>query len=89
MGQKPTTAQVRFMENLIAGRPTYHGCKTKSDWGGLSSTLGALDRRGWIDRPTPLGSGEPFVTETGYQALEAHYGEAIPRPHPRGADDNE
>lgn len=77
--EKPTPAQVRFMENLIAGRPCSHGCRTMSDWGGLNSTQDALAKRGWVAWPHIRGSSDPWVTEKGYQALEAYYGESVSR----------
>lgn len=58
--KKPTNAQLRVLRNLASGRSAAAHCRSMSDYGGLTGTLVALRRRGWLD-------GED-LTETGWVA---------------------
>jgi hypothetical protein len=48
--KKPSAAQLAALRNLAAGRSAGHGLVGRSAHGGLSATIVALHRRGWLDR---------------------------------------
>jgi hypothetical protein len=64
MSDKPTPAQRRVLENLIAGRrATFGFAPGRSMAGGLSGTFVALNRKGWTK--------EGQITEAGRAAVPA------------------
>lgn len=79
MRQAPTDAQLRVLANLVAGRDMACHCRTRSDYGGLVSTLRSLKRRGWINY-----DGE--ITDSGRRVASGAL--AAPKQKARdGADD--
>lgn len=68
MTKRPSPSMVRVLENLAAGRSAWHGVSGMSAHGGMSGTICALHRRGWL-----TSRGE--LSAAGREALEKAIGD--------------
>lgn len=60
----PTAAQLLVLQHLAAGRDPASHLNTRSDYGGFTTTWGALRRKGWISEGAPNG-----LTDAGRAAI--------------------
>lgn len=70
MTKKISAAMLQAMANLAAGRSAWHGISGKSAHGGMSGTISALHRRGWLTSRGELSASgrDALQKATGGQA---------------------
>ena len=63
------------MEHLFHGRPVWHHCRNRSDYGGLCGTMFSLERRGMV--MCDIRDKFYVLTEAGTQAIKSHIAAAV------------